>query len=89
MLTNIIKIKQGKRKLCKHTNCPKVPSFNYRHKLTGEYCGDHKLDDMVNVTTRLCESCDTVACFNFADKTHPINCENHAKLGMINITTKK
>lgn len=45
------------KKTCEIKNCPKSPYFNEFGQTQGRRCYDHKLDNMVNVTTKKCEVC--------------------------------
>jgi hypothetical protein len=66
--------------LCKHEGCKITPSYNYRTEKRALYCATHKLEDMINVSSKLCinEWCDTVVsskfngyCFYCFIKTFP------------------
>jgi hypothetical protein len=41
---------------CKFENCDKYSSFNYQNEKSGMYCFKHKLDDMVDVKHKKCNS---------------------------------
>lgn len=69
--------------------CNTVPNFNYSCEYRGLYCNDHKLQGMVNVTSKTCLECGTRPCFNNPEETIGIYCDTHKKPGMVNVVDKK
>ena len=67
-----------------------IPSFNYSHIKQPMYCVECKLDDMVNVKSRICEvyNCRKIA--NYGIPFHyPTKCFLHKSSGMISNPTKR
>ena len=83
--------KDGMINLCskKCIDCKKkAPSFNWEGETSPIYCGDCKLDDMVNIRTIRCNKCSTTASFNYEGFISPIVCKTHIEPGMICVTKK-
>ena len=74
---------------CKENNCNKVPHYN----LKGEkrlYCSEHKKENMINVTSKLCieNNCNKQSIFNLPNKKISLYCSEHKKENIINVTSK-
>jgi len=70
--------------------CLKGPVYNFEGK-KGLYCNDHKLPEMINVSSKRCleKSCKKQALFNFENEKLAIYCGEHLLLNMINIKRPK
>jgi len=43
-------------KTCIHTNCKKIPSYNFIGKTKESYCATHKLDGMIDIKHKTCKT---------------------------------
>ncbi len=79
-------VNSRKAKKCNNINCGKHPSFNYPNETRGIYCGKHKLDGMINVTSQKCiyDNCKSSRFFNYP-LMKPLYCSKHRLDGMINV----
>lgn len=75
--------------ICKTEGCAKQASYGFV-KGTPEHCGEHKSDDMENLTSNSCEYKDCLVrpSFNYDGKTEKVRCSKHALPGMINVSHK-
>lgn len=73
--------------MCIFKGCRKVKTYNY-DGLTAEYCGEHKLDNMINTRHEKCEDCRFQASFGYIEKNQRIKCRTHKLEGMINLKHK-
>src|SRR3990172_5304820 len=73
---------------CKETHgCnSKSKCYNYEGGLP-LFCGDHRLDDMINVKVKRCVECNTIARFGFS-KDSVERCGVHRKPGMKNYKSR-
>jgi len=78
-----------KHKKCQHKDCLKIPAFNYKNSNIGIYCFDHKLEDMVNVKSNICQFCKLQATFGYQGDKIATRCKDHKKIDMIDIKHKK
>ena len=53
--------------ICIHEECKKSANFNYENEKKAIYCGEHKLDEMINIISKKCihEECNKEALFGF------------------------
>jgi hypothetical protein len=82
----------NKKRNCKAIGCKVVrPVFNYSGNTKGIYCDKHKLENMVNVRSRICEypDCNIHSGYNYENFKTPKFCIEHKLDGMINVTSKK
>jgi len=74
---------------CTESICNKNAYFNAIGQTKGLYCSSHKLEGMVNVVDKLCESCDKRAIYNHPGHTKGKYCMAHQNTGMINVKLKR
>ena len=85
--TNLGK-KMGK---CEFEHCAKHCYFGFSNDKLAKFCAEHKLDGMVNVIDRLCETigCEKRAGFNYLGETKKRFCNEHRLKNMVNVTCKR
>lgn len=71
-----------------HVRCKIYPNFGYEDTGKAEYCGDHKLEGMLDVHHPKCSECKQPARFAYKGDTTPMYCYDHKKQGMINICSR-
>jgi hypothetical protein len=83
--------------ICKHPECKKNASYNFKDIKLPKFCKEHKEEGMVinKVDSRICTHEDhkdekkvTRASFNFPNQLKPIFCNKHKLDGMINLNSK-
>lgn len=76
---------------CIFSDCKTTPVFNFKGQRFGLYCVKHKLDGMINITSRKCiaDNCEIRAIFNYIDEPRGLYCTRHKASGMINVYDKK
>jgi hypothetical protein len=81
------RLKGATHKKCEYGNgCAKQPSFNYPGEIGGMFCGDHRLEGMVNVVNKTCEfaGCQKRPSLNYPGVRPALRCGNHKLPGMTN-----
>ncbi len=75
------------RMACEADGCTVIAGCNYEGERSGRFCGLHKLDGMICVTTKRCTfpGCLKVSSFGV---TTPTRCKTHADPGMKNLIIK-
>lgn len=73
--------------MCILKGCKRVRTYNY-DGLHAEYCGEHKLDNMINTRHEKCEECRFQASFGFLTENKRVRCRMHKMNGMINLKHK-
>lgn len=75
--------------MCSVVECRTSKSFNYEG-LRAEFCGQHKLEGMVNTKHELCDEigCNKQASFGLDTKNVRIKCGEHKTDDMINLKSK-
>ena len=73
--------------ICNDKDCNKQASFNIRGK-NPNYCGDHKIEGMVNVKNKTCLKCEKIPAFNIRGSKCGIYCGDHKLAGMVDIRNK-
>jgi len=71
--------------------CTKEPQFNYSCYSWGTFCGEHKLDDMVNVRSDKCikTGCPKHPIFGVVGTKKALFCKEHKKIDMVDVKSKK
>jgi len=71
----------NRHKLCKHAGCTTRASFNFPGIKKGEYCDEHKKDDMIDVIGKRClhEGCPNRSSFNFPGELTQLYCSKYQK----------
>jgi hypothetical protein len=77
--------------ICKDADCKKQASYNVEGKKSGLYCSNHKLEGMMNVTSKKCihEGCKIRANYNKEGEKEALYCASHKKDGMVDVKTKR
>eukprot|EP00392_Amoebophrya_sp_AT5.2_P015815 g16033.t1 len=88
MLDGMMNVKD---RLCEHTGCKAVPSFNFEGERKGRFCSTHKLEKMVNVRDRRClhDDCKTAPFFNYEGERIGKYCVTHKLDGMVNVKAER
>lgn len=76
---------------CNKRGCEVIyPVFNYKGEKHGKYCATHKLDNMIDVRTKLCiiDNCNTGALYG-KPGTKISYCATHKEKGMIRKSNRK
>jgi hypothetical protein len=73
--------------MCIIENCRTTKSYNFIGK-PPEYCGLHKIDEMVNTKHETCIICGIQASFGLIENNLRVACSKHKTNGMINLKTK-
>ncbi len=73
---------------CKYLDCNKRATHGI-YKSIPEYCGQHKLENMINVLSKRCKSegCKIRAGFGYQDK-QPEYCFSHKLENMVDLISK-
>ena len=68
--------------LCKTGNCDKQAYFNYEEYKKGEYCKEHKKENMVNVKDKRCiePNCKKIPSFSNIGEQKRIYCSEHKEI---------
>ena len=77
-------------KHCEQEGCTKKPMYNLRTERGGRFCGEHKLEGMVNVMRKHCEEegCTLLPAFNMPTEKSGRFCGKHRLEGMVNVVSK-
>lgn len=77
--------------MCIQAGCKTRARFNFSGEKKPLYCGTHKLQNMMNISTKKCEhdGCMVRAQFNVPGLKSGIYCFEHKLDGMINVINKK
>jgi hypothetical protein len=75
------------RQACEHEGCTVLATYNYLDKGSGRFCASHKLDGMICIRAKVCNSngCKKTASFG---TTVARFCKDHAEEGMRNLCCK-
>lgn len=73
--------------MCILKGCKRVRTYNY-DGLHAEYCGQHKLDNMINTRHEKCHDCNFQASFGYIAQNKRVRCRMHKVDGMINLKHK-
>jgi hypothetical protein len=75
--------------ICIEKYCEEPSKFNYKNNKNPIYCKNHKKENMVNTSYKLCnnELCLKVACYNFPGMTFKF-CKEHGEEGMVDVRSK-
>ncbi len=73
-----------RHKHCNHTGCPKQATCNVPGAPGGLFCGQHKLEGMVNVVLKRCahDGCETFPSFGHPGQPGVQYCRLHKEPGM-------
>ena len=74
---------------CNYGDCDVIASFNFSHIKRPMFCGEHKLNKMINVKHKTCLECPKRANFNISSQTTPLYCKDCKKEDMIDVSHKK
>jgi len=76
---------------CKFQGCKKRACFNYEGEIKALYCGQHRLDNMVDIKHPRCthELCKKQPSHNFIGEKKPLYCMKHALETMENVITPR
>ena len=79
-----------KRLGCQHKGCSKTPSHNYSGSMVKRYCGEHKLDGMVDLYHKKCGKygCTKNPSFNYEGEPKGRYCKQHKLEGMVDVKSK-
>jgi len=78
-----------RHKHCQHSGCPKQATCNAPGSGGGMYCGQHKLEGMVNVVLKRCahQGCETFPSFGHPGQPGVQYCRLHKMPGMARRTS--
>ena len=76
------------KKVC--LKCKKGATFNFIGESKGRFCSSHKLPEMVNVVSKVCEhqGCNIQPTFNFIGESKGRFCSSHKLPDMVNVKSK-
>ena len=83
-----------KKPKCQVDKCCKGALYNYTDQNKGIYCFEHKMENMINITT-INKRCQREGCirkqpiFNYAGQRKGIYCSEHKIVGMIDVLNKR
>jgi len=76
--------------ICEYNNCRVSAGFNLNGEPKAKYCSTHKVEGMVNVVDKMCETCNVRrAMYNYSGKTGGKYCISHKLENMINVKSKR
>lgn len=77
--------------MCTKEGCTYSSYYNYPGETTSVFCVIHKLEGMVNVKNRVCNTvgCNKQPSFNYPDRSFGIMCVDHKLPKMINVKKRK
>ena len=72
-------------KMCAHTDCTTIPSYNVKGSTVPLFCREHKSDDMVDVKNKVCAhpDCTTQPSYNVKGSQTPLFCREHKSDDMV------
>ena len=79
--------KNKKCGICININCKTQSNFNYKG-LKEYYCSKHKKNNMCNVKSKSCLSCEKSPSYNYIDKNVRLYCKEHKLKNMVDIKHK-
>jgi hypothetical protein len=74
-------------KKCIYSGCKKRPNFNTEGETKPLYCGEHKLEKMIDIKHQKCihAGCKIRPTYNIDGKKTPLYCNSHKLEGMLNV----
>ena len=80
-----------KRKRCAYENCLTRPNCNYPTETKALFCGEHKLENMIDIVNKRCahENCLVQPSYNLPTETKTLFCGEHKLESMINVVSKR
>jgi hypothetical protein len=76
--------------VCEFGSCSVSACFNLFGEQKAKFCKTHKMDEMINIVDKLCETCNVKrALYNYKGKTGGIYCLDHMVEGMVNVKGKR
>ncbi len=73
---------------CQFSNCTRSASFNYAGQKSRKFCKQHKEENMVPVSVKLCKQCHKHASFGLAEGPRSIFCAKHKLETMIHSSVR-
>jgi len=78
------------RDVCQYKNCKKRSNFNFSTETKGIYCGDCKLEGMIDIKNKKCIVCEKKqSYFNFEGEKKATYCGKCKLENMVNVKNKK
>jgi hypothetical protein len=76
---------------CIFDGCKSLPNYNYLNEKKPLYCGKHKSENMINITSKKCmfENCNKCSSFNYLNETNGLYCFEHQLENMVDVKHKK
>ena len=80
-----------KYRICIDFECIKRQNFNYENEKQALYCGDCKLENMIDIKNKKCifDNCNKKPNFNYINEKTAIYCTTHKLKDMVDINHKK
>ena len=75
--------------ICNEVDCKKQGKYNTEGQSNGKYCGTHRRDGMINVTSKTCLECNKQPYYNTEGLKIGIYCKEHKLEGMNDVKNKK